>query len=235
VIRPPGAFPPYVVAVHATPPALVIFDCDGVLVDTERLAVPIDVEILTELGWAISPAEVVARFLGKSEADATKEIEEHLGHPIPAELSFEHEQRYREAFERDLRPVDGVVEVLDVLEAAGVSTCVASGGTHEKMRFTLGLTGLYERFEGRIFSSSDVARGKPAPDLFLHAAASAAPGTAPQECAVVEDSPFGLEAALAAGMSAFGYAGGLTLLENLSLPGTVVFDQMADLPPLLGL
>ncbi len=112
---------------------------------------------------------------------------------------------------------------------------MASGGTHEKMRFTLGLTGLYERFEGRIFSAGDVARGKPAPDLFLHARAATAPAAAPEDCAVVEDSPFGLEAALAAGMGAFGYAGGLIPLERLRLPGAVVFDQMADLPPLLGL
>ena len=108
------------------PPALVIFDCDGVLVDTERLAVPIDVEIITELGWPISAAEVIERFLGKSEADATKEIEEHLGHPIPPGVSLEQEDRYREAFERHLQPVEGVVEVLDRLEAAGVTTCVAS-------------------------------------------------------------------------------------------------------------
>ena len=216
------------------PPVLVIFDCDGVLVDTERLAVPIDVEILNELGWAISPAEVVARFVGRAETDCVREIEEHLGHPIPPEASFETDPRYREAFERDLRPVDGVVEVLDILEAAGVTTCVASGGTHEKMRFTLDLTGLYDRFEGRIYSSADVARGKPAPDIFLHAMSSA-PGAAAEQCAVVEDSPFGLTAGLAAGMSVFGYAGGVTPAESLRLPGTVVFDQMADLPPLLGL
>ncbi len=109
----PGPLRPYVVAVGRKPPALVIFDCDGVLVDTERLAVPIDVEILTELGWAISAAEVAARFLGKSAADVKREIEEHLGRPVPPEISFEHESRYREAFERDLRPVEGVVRVLD--------------------------------------------------------------------------------------------------------------------------
>jgi HAD superfamily hydrolase (TIGR01509 family) len=221
--------------VRTRPPALVIFDCDGVLVDTERLAVPIDVEIITGLGWPISAAEVVQRFLGKSEADATKEIEEHLGHPIPPGVSFEQEERYREAFERHLQPVEGVVEVLDRLDDAGVATCVASGGTHEKMRFTLGLTGLYERFEGRIFSAGDVARGKPAPDLFLHAAATTAPGVAAQECAVIEDSPFGLEASLAAGMGAYGYAGGLTPLEHLCLDGAVVFHRMAELPALLGL
>jgi HAD superfamily hydrolase (TIGR01509 family) len=226
---------PYLVPVpKQQPPALVIFDCDGVLVDTERLAVPIDVEILNELGWAISPGEVVERFLGRSEADCAREIEEHLGHPIPPETSFETDRRYREAFQRDLRPVEGVVEVLDLLDSAGVATCVASGGTHEKMRFTLGITGLYERFEGRIFSAADVPRGKPAPDIFLYAMSSA-PGTAAEQCAVVEDSPFGLQAGLAAGMSVYGFAGGLTPPERLGLPGAVVFDHMSDLPKLLGL
>ena len=176
----------------------------------------------------------MARFVGKAEADCVREIEEHLGHPIPPETSFETDPRYRDAFERDLQPVDGVVEVLDRLEAAGVTTCVASGGTLEKMRFTLGLTGLYERFEGRIYSAADVARGKPAPDIFLHAMSSA-PGAAAEQCAVVEDSPFGLTGGLAAGMSVFGYAGGVTPTESLRLPGAVVFDKMADLPPLLGL
>jgi HAD superfamily hydrolase (TIGR01509 family) len=221
--------------VKSKPPALVIFDCDGVLVDTERLAVPIDVEILSELGWEMPASEVAARFLGKSAADVMKEIEAHLGRPVPPEISFEHERRYTEAFERHLRPVEGVVRVLDILDEAGVATCVASGGTHEKMRFTLGLTGLYERFQGRIFSAGDVARGKPAPDLFLYARATAASAVAPADCAVVEDSPFGLEAALAAGMGGFGYVGGLVPLERLRLPGTVVFEKMEDLPQLLGL
>jgi HAD superfamily hydrolase (TIGR01509 family) len=214
-------------------PDLVIFDCDGVLIDTERIAVPIDVEILAELGWEMTEAEVVERFLGRSEADCSREIEEHLGHALPDSLSFEIDERYRQAFERELAPVAGVLDVLGALERSGTPVCVASSGTHEKMRFTLGLTGLLERFSGRIFSVEDVTRGKPAPDLFLHAAASMA--FDPGRCAVVEDSPYGIEAALAAGMHAYAYAGGLTPLRRLQVPGAIVFRHMGELPALFGL
>ena len=121
--------------------------------------------------------------------------------------------------------------VVDALDTITVPSCVASSGTHEKMRFTLGLTGLYERFAGRIFSVSEVARGKPAPDLFLHAASRMA--VPPERCAVVEDSRYGVEAARAAGMRAFGYAGGLASRGSLDGPRTIVFDDMRDLPRLL--
>jgi HAD superfamily hydrolase (TIGR01509 family) len=214
-------------------PDLVIFDCDGVLVDTERIAIPIDVAVLTELGWPISEREVIERFLGRSEADCTREIEQHLGRALPAELTVEIDRRYREAFERDLTLVRGVEEVLDALDGAGVPTCVASSGTHEKMRFTLGLTGLFDRFASRIFSADDVTRGKPAPDLFLHAAARS--GVEPARCAVIEDSPFGIEAALAAGMAAYAFAGGMTPVRMLALPDATVFANMSELPALLGL
>ncbi len=110
-------------------------------------------------------------------------------------------------------------------------TCVASSGTHEKIRSSLGLVGLLERFDGRIFSASDVSRGKPAPDLFLHAAA--AMKVAPARCAVVEDSTSGVEAARTAGMRAFGYAGGVTTPDRLRGPGTIVFNDMRELVALL--
>jgi HAD superfamily hydrolase (TIGR01509 family) len=127
-----------------------------------------------------------------------------------------------------LQPVDGVVEALDRIEEP---ICVASSGTHERIRFTLGLTGLIDRFDGRIFSVDDVTNGKPAPDLFLHAARTL--GVEPTRCAVVEDSTYGVEAARAAGMRAFGYAGGVTPAARLEGQATVVFDDMRDLPALL--
>ncbi len=128
--------------------------------------------------------------------------------------------------------MEGVVGALDGIDALGLPTCVASSGAHEKMRRTLGLTGLRERFEGRIFSSEEVENGKPAPDLFLHAAERM--GVEPASCAVVEDSFWGVEAARAAGMRAFGYAGGLTPAGRLAGPDTVVFEDMGGLPGLLG-
>jgi HAD superfamily hydrolase (TIGR01509 family) len=210
------------------PISLVIFDCDGVLVDTERIAVRIDMIVLAELGWPMTEAEVVERFMGRSDEEMTADIEAHLGHRLPASWEEPFRHLYRQAFEAELEPVAGVVEALD---AIAIPTCVASSGTHEKIRFTLGLTGLYERFAGRIFSVSDVARGKPAPDLFLHAADRM--GVPPARCAVVEDSRYGVEAARAAGMRAFGYAGGLAPKGALAGPQTIVFEDMRELPDLL--
>lgn len=208
--------------------SLVIFDCDGVLVDTERIAVRIDVIVLAELGWPMTEAEVVERFMGRSDEEMTADIEAHLGRRLPVSWEEPFRHLYRQAFEAELEPVAGVVGALD---AIAIPTCVASSGTHEKIRFTLGLTGLYERFAGRIFSVSDVARGKPAPDLFLHAAARM--GVPPAQCAVVEDSRYGVEAARAAGMRAFGYAGGLAPKGALAGPQTIVFEDMRELPDLL--
>jgi len=207
---------------------LVIFDCDGVLVDSERIAVRIDAELLAELGWPLSEAEVVERFMGRTTEHMLKAIEAQIDDLAPG-WDVEFERRYMEALEAELEPVDGVVEALDAIDAP---TCVASSGTHEKLRFTLGRTGLYERFAGRIFSAEDVARGKPAPDLFLHAARTL--GADPGACAVVEDSRYGVQAARAAGMRVLAYGGGLTPRDQLAGPGTVVFDDMRELPALLG-
>ena len=207
---------------------LVIFDCDGVLVDSERLAVRIDVVVLAELGWALTEAEVVERFMGRTDAYMVSQIEAHLGRPLPANWDESFQRLYREAFEAELQPVPGILEALDQID---VPTCVASSGTHERIRYTLGLTRLYPRFAGRIFSASDVAHGKPAPDLFLHAANRM--GADAADCVVVEDSRYGIEAARAAGMRAFGYAGGLTPRPRLEGPGTVAFDDMRELPRLL--
>jgi HAD superfamily hydrolase (TIGR01509 family) len=207
---------------------LVIFDCDGVLVDSERIAVRVEAEFLAELGWPLSQAEIVERFMGRTTEYMDEAIEAQLGSRLPGDWSDQFQRRYREAFAAELVPVDGV---LDALDQIAVPTCVASSGSHDKLRFTLGHTGLYERFEGRIFSGYEVANGKPAPDLFLHAAARM--GAAPARCAVVEDSLYGVLAARAAGMRVFGYAGGLTPADRLEGEATVVFEDMRELPRLL--
>jgi HAD superfamily hydrolase (TIGR01509 family) len=205
---------------------LVIFDCDGVLVDSERLVVHTEAEILKSLGWPLSEAEIVERFVGRSAAYMHAEIERHLGRSIDWELEFE--SRYREVFERDLTPVPGVVAALDEITTP---TCVASSGTHERMRFTLGVTGLYDRFDGRIFSVDEVAHGKPAPYIFLFAAMKME--VKPRRCAVIEDSASGVTAALAADMAVFAFAGGVTGPGQLSIGDAVVFDEMRDLPAML--
>ena len=209
---------------------LVIFDCNGVLVDSEPLALRIDVMLFAELGWPLSEEEIARRFVGRTSEYMMGELAAHLGHAVPEETEARFTRRYRELLAAELRPVDGIVEAIDAISTL---SCVASSGSHDKMRFTLGLTGLYDRFEGRIFSASEVAHGKPEPDLFLHAAHSL--GVDPADCAVVEDSQYGVEAARAAGMAAFGYTGGGVIpADRLEGPGTVLFTDMRALPRLLG-
>jgi HAD superfamily hydrolase (TIGR01509 family) len=208
---------------------LVIFDCDGVLVDSERISVGIDVRVLAELGWPLSEAEVIERFVGRSEEYMMGEIEATLGRRLATGWEEPFKHLYRAAFETELEPVDGIVAALDAIAAP---TCVASSSSHERLRHTLGLTGLLERFDGRIFSAEEVETGKPAPDLFLHAAATL--GAEPGRCAVVEDSRYGVEAARAAGMRAVGYAGGVTPADRLRGAATTVFHDMSELPGLLG-
>jgi len=209
-------------------PDLVIFDCDGVLVDSERLTVEVEAQMLTELGWPVTADEVVARFVGVSSAAMLSVVRDHLGPELTERFDRESTAEIHRAFEESLEPVEGIVDLLDHLDAEGVATCVASSGGHAKMRRTLGRTGLAHRFEGRIFSADEVAEGKPAPDLFLHAARSMA--TSPERCAVVEDSPYGVRAALAAGMAVYGYAGGLTSAATLVDAGAhAVVERMNEL------
>lgn len=209
------------------PLELVIFDCDGVLVDSERLTVEIEARTLGEMGWPITVEEVVRRFVGRSSDDMLREVEQHLGVERTLEFDRVSTEAIVAAFRTRLQPVDGVRALIDRLQARGVLTCVASSGSHRKMELTLGLTGLASLFDGRIFSSSEVARGKPWPDLFLHAAAGMGVGV--DGCVVIEDSANGVRAAVAAGMTCFGFAGGLTRREDLVEAGAIVFDTMDEL------
>lgn len=207
---------------------LVIFDCDGVLVDSERIAVRLEVGILAGLGMPLTESEIVERFVGRSPAVMRRAVEEHLGRPLPDDWDSQFHHLYEEAFAAELQPVDGIEEALDAITSP---TCVASSSEPASLRHKLELTGLHDRFAGRIFSASQVRHGKPAPDLFLLAAERM--GVAPQACVVVEDSLFGVEAARAAGMDAFGYAGSVTPAAVLAGERTTVFDDMRRLPALL--
>jgi HAD superfamily hydrolase (TIGR01509 family) len=214
-----------------TTPDLVLFDCDGVLVDTERLTVAVEARVLTDIGWPHTVEEVVARWMGRAAATQLAAIAERLGADAADQFDEVVTAELHEVFDRDLTAVEGVPELLDRLEGNGTPTCVASSGTHERIRRTLGITGLLARFDGRIFSATDVARGKPAPDLFLHAARTL--GADPVRCAVVEDSVYGVLAGVAAGMTVHGFAGGLTAGEELARAGAVPFETMADLAGVL--
>lgn len=205
---------------------LVIFDCDGVLVDSERLAVRTESQILTELGWPLTEAEVIERFVGRSAIYMQAVIEEKIGRTFDWQVEFEN--RVREVCERELVAVDGVIDALDRITEP---TCVASSSSQRMLNFKLGLTGLAERFAERIFSADDVAHGKPDPAVFLFAAASM--GVAPSRCAVIEDSVSGVAAGVAAGMIVFAFCGGVTSGDQLEREGVVLFESMHELPELL--
>jgi HAD superfamily hydrolase (TIGR01509 family) len=210
------------------PAGLVIFDCDGVLVDSEPIAVRIDLQMLAEFGLPMSEQEVIDRFVGRSPDLMQQVIEAHLGRRLPVGWEDKFHEMRRKAFETELTPVPGVH---GALRQIALPTCVASSSGHESLRFKLGLTGLLERFDGRIFSASDVANGKPEPDLFLHAAVRM--GVSPAACVVIEDSQYGVQAARAAGMTALAYSGGLTDRASLEGERTTLFDDMRQLPELL--
>lgn len=212
---------------------LVIFDCDGVLVDSERLIVRLEAQIFRERGWLITEADIIREFVGLSDSAMRTRLSELVGEQLDADWDAEYADRYRAALATDLRAVEGVVAALDEIERSGLPTCVASSGSHQKMALTLGVTGLHQRFAGRIHSATDpeVAAGKPAPDLFLHAARSM--GVAPARCAVVEDSPFGVAAAIAAGMSPFAFTGSVVPSERFESYAAVQFAHMSELPGLV--
>ena len=209
-------------------PGLVIFDCDGVLVDSEPVSNRILTAMLNDLGLPLTLEQTMDRFVGRSMPACIAIIERDLGHAPPEDFAEEFHRRTVAAFDRDLQAVPGVVAVLDGLPWPH---CVASSGDHAKLRATLTRTGLYDRFAGRIFSALDVPRGKPAPDLFLHAAERM--GADPARCAVVEDSVLGVQAGVAAGMRVFAYTGtvGAPALERAGAHR--VFDDMSALPELL--
>jgi HAD superfamily hydrolase (TIGR01509 family) len=211
---------------------LVIFDCDGVLIDSEKLAVEIDIQMLAEIGWSLSREEIIERFMGRSYANMLKEIAGFLGHRVPDEWVTRWDALYRAKLAAELEPVDGVADAIDALHAAGYTTCVASSSGHAHLETNLTRAELFDRLKGRIFSATEVEHGKPAPDLFLHAAATL--GYSPGQSVVVEDSRYGVQAARAAGMPVFAFAAGaMTPLEALAGPGTTIFHDMGELPGLI--
>ncbi|MCZ4122133.1 HAD family hydrolase [Streptomyces sp. H39-S7] len=183
---------------------LIIFDNDGVLVDSEPISNRILSGYLTELGHPTSYEESIRDYMGSAMHRVHELVLERSGQKLPEDFDDVFHGRVFQAFRQDLRPVPGVADVLAKLEADGVPFCLASSGSHERIRVALHTTGLFEHFgEERIFSSQDVGRGKPAPDLFLHAAQVME--AEPARCAVVEDSPLGVQAAVAAGMDVYGF------------------------------
>ncbi|WP_329136712.1 HAD family hydrolase [Streptomyces sp. NBC_00670] len=209
---------------------LVIFDNDGVLVDSEPLSNTLLAAYLTELGHPTSYEDSLRDYMGAAMHRVHDLIEERTGQRLPEDFDDVFHARVFAAFERELRPVAGVGAVLEKLAADGVPYCVASSGSHERIRVGHRAAGLGQWFEeSRIFSSQDVGRGKPAPDLFLYAAERM--GVPAERCAVVEDSPLGVRAAVAAGMDVYGFTA-MTPPERLA-EATQLFGDMGDLLDLL--
>ncbi|MEU5022098.1 HAD family hydrolase [Streptomyces angustmyceticus] len=217
---------------------LVIFDNDGVLVDSEPISNRILAAYLTELGHPTTYEESLRDYMGGAMHRVHEAVLERSGERLPAGFDETFHGRVFEEFRRRLEPVPDVVEVLEKLAADGVPYCVGSSGSHERIRVALTKTGLIARFDEerdgggtRIFSSQDVGRGKPAPDLFLHAAREM--GVAPERCAVVEDSPLGVRAAVAAGMDVYGFTAMTPAAKLTEAGATALFGRMAELPALL--
>lgn len=182
---------------------LVIFDCDGVLIDSEPLAIRVEAALLAEAGIAMTGDEIAERYCGLSMTAMLADLEARFGRGLGVDFAARHATRFAALCEAELRAMPGIRELLDALP---VKMCVASSSTPERLRHTLGLAGLYRRFAPHIFSATMVPHGKPAPDLLLLAAERM--GTETERCAVVEDSVPGVTAAVAAGMAAIGFAGG---------------------------
>lgn len=209
---------------------LVIFDNDGVLVDSEPISNRLLAGYLTELGHPTTYEESVRDYMGAAMHSVHDRVRERWGAELPAEFDDVFHARVFAAFEAELRAVGGVSDVLEKLRAAGVPYCVASSGAHERIRTALRTTGLARWFEpGHVFSADDVGRGKPAPDLFLYA--SRMMDAEPARCAVVEDSPLGVRAAVAAGMDVFGFTA-MTPPDRLA-GATALFGDHAGLLDLL--
>lgn len=210
----------------------VVFDCDGVLVDSEPAANRILTAELNALGYATDAVATERDFMGRSWGHMEEVVTARLGAPPPASLR----ERYRAALfaayrSGEVPAVDGIAAALDGLDERGVPYCVASSGDHERIRNGLAAAGLGDRFDdARIFSADDVGRGKPWPDLFLHAATRM--GFNPAATVVVEDSPAGVQAGRAAGMRVLGYSG-RTPASVLREAGAEPFEEMAELPSLL--
>ena len=208
-------------------PDLVIFDCDGVLVDSEPISNQVLADLLTEIGLPTTLEQSLKLFLGKSWKDNFLIIQKLLGRSPPQKLYEIYTERMYQAFEAELKPISGIESSLDQIS---LKTCVASSGPHMKIRKTLEITGLLPRFENHIFSADDVEKGKPAPDLFLYACEKM--GSKSYSSVVVEDALPGVRSAVSAGMTVLAYTP-YGDVNNFKKHGAITFEDMIELPNIL--
>ena len=210
---------------------LVIFDCDGVLVDSEAIGNRFISEALTLAGIPISAEGALSKFLGGKLTQIKEDAEKQLGFSLPANWVDEIYKKQFSEFRKNLKSISGIEDVLDVLERINIPVCVGSNGPLNKMEVSLGVTKLKDRFLGRIFSADQVENPKPAPDLYLYCADQM--GVLPHHCLVIEDSPRGASAGVAAGMSVFGYTGGGDNSALKKVGCTKTFDTMQEIAAFL--
>ena len=210
---------------------LIAFDCDGVLVDSEPITCGVLADMLTELGWEMSVDDAIRTFVGKHVRDEMPNIAARIGTPLPADFYEQFIARRNRGLETSITAVRGVHAAVEELAARNTPYCVASGADRAKMHLTLGRTGLLPLFEGRLFSGLEVPRTKPAPDVYLLAAKTM--GADPARCAVIEDTPTGIAAGIAAGMTVFGYAERMDPQLLREAGAVEVFDDMAQLAELV--
>lgn len=214
-------------------PAAVLFDCDGVLVDSERITSRIWAGILTEIGLPTTPEQSLATYMGNSMSRCIEIVTGKLGHPPPSRLLPDFHEAVNAALKEEVVAVEGAMELLDLLDQHGIPYAVVSNGEPEKMQTTLGKTGLLARFGNRLYSGAAIGRPKPAPDILLLAARDMKVDCS--EAVVVEDSPIGVYAALAAGMRAIGFAD-IVPEQRLAESGAhVIVKSLGDIPAVLGL
>ncbi len=205
----------------------IIFDCDGVLVDSEPLSNQVMVELANELGANINLDYAYQHFKGNSFQNCSDKISELIGHPVPKDLEFQYRQRSFEIFKAKIQPIDGVK---DLLNSLNMSYCVASSGPENKIQLNLQLTGLLPYFEGKIFSCYTIQKWKPDPSVFHWAAQTM--GFNAKDCLVIEDSPIGIEAAINGGFDVFGFTAH-DCKDELQKNATKTFDRMNKLLQLL--
>lgn len=209
----------------------VIFDCDGVLVDSEPVTCGVLAQMLRELGADITDAQTIERFVGKTVREETATIEAMIGGPIPGHWYPQFLQRRDAALADSVTAVPGIAELIQAVRAAGFAHAVASGADRGKMRVTLGRTGLLEQLMPHVYGADQVERSKPHPDVYLLAARSL--GIAPNRCLVIEDTPTGTRAGVAAGATVLGFCARMEPRKLLAAGASMVFDDMAQLRQLL--
>lgn len=212
-----------------------IFDCDGVVIDSALLHTKAEAECFSKLGIHITQEDLDKRFAGIPDADVFAALEEETGITIPVDLAIKMNSYKKELFEKELKPIDGIIELFKKGELWDIPRCIASSSSLDMLHHSLKITSCYDLFAPNIYSADMVKRGKPAPDLFLYATQNR---QSPENCIVIEDAASGIKAAKAANMTAFGFTGGShSSLDHetrlLEAGADLVFSDMYDLPNLL--